>query len=503
MKFLRVLNIEDSERDHELFRRHMLSRDIELYVERVETAAAMEAALREKIWDVIICDYSMPSFSAPQALETLRRSRLDIPFIIISGTVGEEVAVTALKAGANDYLMKDNLVRLVPAIEREMQDAENRRARSQAETRIRESEARFRSLFKSIPQPVWVYDLETLRFLKVNDAAVDQYGYSRDEFLSMTIKDIRLPEHVPGLMARLATIGARRGNQGIWQHVKKDGTSIEVEIFAHDLQFEDRPARLVLANDVTERRRAEQELIISEERYRDLVENAHDIIYSHDLEGNYTSINKAGELITGYSREEALAMNIEQTVAPESIDAARQMIAAKLEGKEGTAYELDILAKDGRRISVEVNTKLTFHDGVPVGVQGIARDITARKSLEEQLLQAQKLESVGRLAGGIAHDFNNMLTAINGYSDLALRQLPLDHAIRRHIEEIKKAGERSAMLTNQLLAFSRRQVLHPEVVDLNDVIVDTTHMLQRVIGEDVELLSLLQPTAGSVKVDTG
>lgn len=643
MKSLRVLHIEDSERDYELFRRHMLTNGIELYAERVDTVSAMERALAENEWDVIVCDYSMPNFSAPDALEKLKSLGLDIPFIIISGTVGEEEAVRALKAGANDYLMKDNLVRLVPAIEREMQDAANRRARraaeeeqerldaelyrererlrttvatvpgvvweawteresspdrmdfvsdyvetllgynvhtwldspdfwltivhpedrervqslaedhyrrgadwrtefrwtkkdgqhvwvdtqvvivkdkdgqpvgmrglslditerKQAELAVRDSEARFRSLFRSIPQPIWVYDIETLRFRKVNDAAIEQYGYSREEFLQMTIKELRPPEGLPALMERLRDPQANTGYQGVWQHRKKDGTLIDVEIFTHNLLYEGRPSKLVSATDVTKRRIAEQELIKSEERYRDLVENAHDIIYSHDLEGNYTSINEAGERITGYTREEAVNMNITQTVAPEFVDKAREMIAAKLRGEESTAYELEILAKDRSRICVEVNTKLISHDGKPVGVQGIARDITARKLLEEQLRQSQKLESVGRLAGGIAHDFNNMLTAINGYSDLTLRQLPEDHRLRRNIEEIKKAGERSAQLTNQLLAFSRRQMLQPEVVDLNEILTDTTQILRRVIGEDVELITDLQRGIGAVKVDRG
>jgi two-component system, cell cycle sensor histidine kinase and response regulator CckA len=204
----------------------------------------------------------------------------------------------------------------------------------------------------------------------------------------------------------------------------------------------------------------------SEERYRELVENAHDIIYSHDLEGNYTSINKAGELISGYTVQEALELNLTDTVAPEYLQKAREMVKRKLAGERATAYELEIIAKDGRRITVEVNTRLVYQNGVPVGVQGIARDASARKQLEDQLRQSQKMEAIGRLAGGVAHDFNNLLTAINGYSKLALQRLDDNSSIRPYLEEVKKAGERAANLTRQLLAFGRKQILQPLPLDL-------------------------------------
>jgi two-component system, cell cycle sensor histidine kinase and response regulator CckA len=254
---------------------------------------------------------------------------------------------------------------------------------------------------------------------------------------------------------------------------------------------------------ISGRKAVEKRLRESGDRYRNLVENAHDIIYSHDLEGNYTSINAAGEQITGYSYEEALKMNFLDTVVPESAEKAREMIAQTVAGTAVSAYKLDIITKDGNRKTVEVNTTLVFDDEVPVGVQGIARDITERKQLEEEILQSQKLESLGRLAGGIAHDFNNMLTAINGYSDLVLRRLGPDDPSRQNVEEIRKAGERSGLLTNQLLAFSRKQILRPETVQINHVIRETSNMLQRLIGEDIELVTVLQPKVGSVNFDPG
>jgi PAS domain S-box-containing protein len=252
-----------------------------------------------------------------------------------------------------------------------------------------------------------------------------------------------------------------------------------------------------------ERKRAERELSKSEERYRDLVENAHDIIYSQDLAGNYTSMNKAGAQITGYTHAEALALNITQTVAPEYLPKAREMFTAKLAGERVTAYEMDIIAKDGHRITVEANTKLVYQDGVAVGIQGIARDVTERKQLEEQLRQSQKMEAIGQLAGGVAHDFNNLLTAINGYSSLALQRLEDGHPIRSYLEEVKKAGDRAANLTRQLLAFGRKQILQPVAINLNDIVTDMNKMLRRLIGEDIELRAKLDPSLKRIKADPG
>jgi two-component system cell cycle sensor histidine kinase/response regulator CckA len=164
---------------------------------------------------------------------------------------------------------------------------------------------------------------------------------------------------------------------------------------------------------------------------------------------------------------------------------------------------LEILAKDGRRITVEVNTRILRKKDTPVAVQGIARDITGRKQLEEQFRQAQKMEAVGLLAGGIAHDFNNLLTAITGYSSLSLRKIPREDPLRRNLEEIKSASERAAALTSQLLAFSRKQVLKPSILDLSEVIADIDSLLRRITRENVELVMDLDPALGSVSADRG
>jgi two-component system cell cycle sensor histidine kinase/response regulator CckA len=250
--------------------------------------------------------------------------------------------------------------------------------RRKTQRQIERSERRYRVLFENNPQPMWVYDRESLAFLAVNDAAVQQYGYTAEEFLGMTLRDIRPAEDIPSLLEDVRQPSAMLHRDGPWRHRKRDGTTIIVEITAHLIQFDGRKACLVLASDITE-----------------------------------------------------------------------------------------------------------------------------RKNLEEQFHQAQRLESVGRLAGGIAHDFNNLLTVINGYAAVILSDLPQASPLKRKVAEIGSAGQRAAALTQQLLAFSRRQIVRPTVLNLNHVVTEIDQMLHRLIGEDIELALNLSGDLGNIKADAG
>ncbi|HEX2060364.1 MAG TPA: EAL domain-containing protein, partial [Thermoanaerobaculia bacterium] len=291
--------------------------------------------------------------------------------------------------------------------------------RLRAEQALRDSENRYRTLFEMNPLPMWVYDLETLAFTAVNDAAVRHYGFSRDEFLRMTIRDIRPPEEIPAMMAALHDMTERRGPT-VFRHRKKDGTVIDVDVTSFEFLSGTRRSRLVIAQDITERRRAEEELRRSEERYRELFENANDLVYTHDLEGRITSMNIAGERTSGYSRDELLGRPIHEVLVPEHLERAREAMQKKMRGEAAaTFYEVEMLSKDGRRIPLELSTRLIYRDGKPVGVQGIARDVTERKANEARyrLLFERNLAGVYRTgADGRILDCNDSCARIFGYS---------------------------------------------------------------------------------------
>jgi two-component system cell cycle sensor histidine kinase/response regulator CckA len=249
--------------------------------------------------------------------------------------------------------------------------------------------------------------------------------------------------------------------------------------------------------------RTERELISNQDGYRELFENANEVMYTHDLAGRLTSMNKAGEALTGYSREEAMGMNMSALVAPEYRRLWREKLDSQIGGEVKTNYELEIVKKSGARISLETGTRLIFRVGKPVAVQGIARDVTERRRLEAHLLQSQKMEAIGRLAGGVAHDFNNMLTVITGFSQWMLDELPADSPLVESASEILLAANRAASLTNQLLVFSRNQVIQPITVDLNSLVTQMDQMLRRLIGENIELVTKTYPDLGLMRGDPG
>lgn len=260
--------------------------------------------------------------------------------------------------------------------------------RKLAHDAIKESEARYRQLFENANDIIYLHDLNG-KYISINQAAERIFGYTRQEALAMNMKDITAPEYLEMVKEKFKQKLNGEADQTVYEIecLKKDGTRATLEVNSSVIKKDDVPIAVQgIARDITDRKTAEEMIRKSEGRYRDLFENANDLIYTHDLTGNFTSLNRAGELITGYSREEALNKNIAEVVAPEFLELARTMTARKVESERPTTYELEIVAKQGNRVTLELSTRLMISsDGVPIGVQGIGRDITDRRKTEDSL----------------------------------------------------------------------------------------------------------------------
>jgi PAS domain S-box-containing protein len=925
-KPLRILHLEDDPDYSDLVRTLLVEEKVCAEFVLVNNRADFESQLGQTPFDLILADHRLPGYTGIEALRTARLRCPDVPFLLVSGTLSEQAAIESLKGGATDYVLKQCTERLVPAVRRAAQEAEERAHRRRVETELirrekyfraltenaldiltvlnrdaqylynspslrrmlgydprelmgespfsrihpddlplvrlkfaeilnsqerlttleyrfqhkdgtwrwlegvgqnrladpeiggvvinsrdisdrkqtehnlRESEKQYRLIFDGNPTPMWVFDQETLEFLEVNDAAVQYYGYSRDEFLRLKITDIRPDQDVPVMLEYLHTLvneesAPRMGLAGVWRHLKKDGALIDVEIKWCPISFRGRRASLTMANDVTERKRtehrdaafsklgqnlssatspveaaqiiqsvanelfqwdaftldvysaeedqvfptlsvdtersgrkyeitdgkqwrpltararrileggaelilreeplsippdalpigdasrpsaslmvvpirnrtktlgilslqsytpraytqqdldtlqmladhcggalermrAEQALHESEQRFRDLFEGSPDAIFVYNLEGQVLDVNPAACHLHGMRRAELIGKNLTELVPSDQRGEVARNFPTLVAGDKRQVEGISLTA-DGRLVPVEVRAsrveysgqsavllhvrditerkyaeaalrssemlfhsvwensadgmRLTDEDGIIVAVNdafcrlvgfkreelegkpfsvlyadsedpgtlleayrkrvrdrlmeqhserrlklrngaeicledtssyvelrgqpplvlGLFRDVTAQKRLEDQLRQSQKMDAIGQLAGGVAHDFNNILTVIQGHASLLQAGTNLTGFAARSAQQIGQAADRAATLTRQLLTFSRRQVMQPRRLDMNEVVGNMTKMLGRILGEDVTLQLNYAPQPALVEADAG
>jgi two-component system cell cycle sensor histidine kinase/response regulator CckA len=368
---LKVLIVEDVHDDALLTVRALRQQFGECEWRRVDTDSAIQEQLRTFTPHVAIADHNLPLLPGGAALAALLRESPETPVIIVTGSLHEEGAAEYIKNGAADFIVKNHLHRLGPAVQRALDLATERALR-------RHEQERQRAFFSASPLPMWVFDRDTLAFVDVNDAAIATYGYSRDEFLNRSLRDLLPADATPQLDDRIRASATGPQRVGVRKHLKKDGSEIEVDVVTTDLAIGGRDLRLSVLNDVTEPRR----------------------------------------------------------------------IAGEME-------------------------------------------------------KSQRMEAIGRLAGGVAHDFNNMLTVIQSVSEILLDSLSADATSRADVELILGATREAAALTRQLLAFSRRQMLAPRVLDLNELIPETQKMLGRLLGTKIAVRAVLHPQLGFVRADAG
>jgi len=756
---IRVLHLEDSPRDAEMIRHRLDGADVSCDIVLTNSKDSFEAALTREPFDLIISDYNLPGYDGVTALKQAQATQPDVPVILISGTVVEEEAVRCLQIGATDYLLKQRLDRLVPAVQRALEEAETRRARKRVEDALGESEARKAAILDSVLDCIVTMDANGT-VIEFNSAAARTFGYTKEEAIGRSLADLIIPprfreRHSAGLAHYLATgegpligklveiramrsdgtelpvelaitairlgsatiftgvlrditarqqgeatrarlaaivdssddaiislamdetiltwnagaerlfgyaasemIGrsrallvpagpsvelvsimerAARGEAGEpleTRRMRKDGSVVDVSLVFSPMT--DASGRVTsvstIARDITSRKTAETSLRDERDRAQQYLDTAEVILLKLDVEGRILLVNRYACTVLGWTADELLGRDWIETCLPSRIRNSFRNTFNNLVGGDLSVVENPVLTRSGDERLIEWrNTVLqddagqvvgTFSSGTditernqavealrtseermrfaleaasvgiwdmdyttgvhrwseilesqycmrpgtfggtfeafiervhpddresmlatvrkaiksggdfstlhrtmcpdgtvrwlsgagrvllgehgePVRAVGISLNVTERHTLEAQYQQAQKMEAIGRLAGGVAHDFNNLLTVILGFCELLLAGLTPDDPRQADVTEIQKAGARAAGLTRQLLAFSRKEIIQPTLLDLNAIVADIRVMLARLIGEDVTIVLRLGAALSPVKADRG
>lgn len=376
--------------------------------------------------------------------------------------------------------------------------------RREAEGALRRSEGLLSSILAAAPSGVGILRDRVIQW--VNERLEEMTGYERAELVGHGARLLygsdEQFDHVGAAYAQLE--GARTASiETQWR--RKDGTTIDVLLGASYLDPADPSAGVAFtATDMSERKRAEQALHESEERFRALVENASDVFITVAESGTITFTSPSATKVLGYDPEEANGRNAFDFVHPDdrelARDAFRQVLA---DGHTRALVEFRVRAKDGSWRHVQAVASVPGPDSPIEGVLINYRDVTERKQLEEHLHQTSKLESIGTLAGGVAHDFNNILTGIIGYADMLQTEGAVLGEHTRDLDKIRHLADRAAGLTRQLLLFSRQQPIEPVVLNPNELVENLSKMLRRIIGEDIALELALAPDVGNVRADPG
>lgn len=508
MSGLRLLIADDDRSDAELCTRYLRKSGLEFEAEHVSTRDQFAERLRAHPVDIVLSDYRMGTWTGMDALITLKEIQPDVPLILMTGTLGDELAVESIKAGVTDYVLKGQLARLPMALRRAQEERQLRDAERRALSALRESEEHYRTLVQNAPEAIVVLDLEKGVVVDCNDNAAKLFQLSRAQLLQRGLVDLSPPLQPDGRASAMAMAEQiARTMQGErphfeWAYQNSDGDRIPCEVHLVRLSS-GKSGGLIRGSvlDITERKLADAALRASEARYRSLVNNATYGIYWVSPEGNLLFANPALIRMLGFnSVDELLALHDTTTLYCDT--SARESVRTRFFETGCVEATVEWKRKDGRVIEVRLSGReVADPETNEKCIEIIVEDITERRALEKQLVNAQKFEAIGQLAGGIAHDFNNVIGAILGWADVGLEETEPSTRLHRHFEKVHHQGERAAALTRQLLAFARRQILEPRNIDVNNTVVETLNLLEKVLGSNIEIRANLASNLSVVRAD--
>jgi PAS domain S-box-containing protein len=478
---LRVLFVEDEQDDVDLSLRELRRGGFDVSWRRVDTKAAMEQTLTGELWDLVICDHVMPNFSSAMALDVVRTRGKDLPFIIVSGAAPEDVVTAAMRAGAHDFISKGSLLRLVPAVQRELREAAVRRERQQIATRLVESESRYAHLFRENPAPMLLVEAATLMVVDANGAAATFFGHALEILKQASIQALSEQPRVWKAILRNSPDSAPSFADRMF---RSDGSVREVDVCAVPLQQGGRSLLLATLFDQTERKAAEESraLLVA------AVEQVAEGLTITDANGTISYANQAFQTLTGLSPAVAEGWSLNDLMEREELQKALQQAA------QGSPWKgkVTVRAADERLCELEANcSPVRSADGKIRHLVTLMRDITKEAELERELRQSQKMEALGALAAGIAHDSNNILTTILTSAELIKWKLPADSPILPKVDVILQAGLCAAGLNKQILSFSRKTEEQRLPLDLSTIARNALQMLHNTLPANVELQSEL------------